>query len=96
MWHLPPLSCLSLQYNMWCGSDPATPGTQEVFDLDLDPWEEHNSINDPHGANFSTANGPLAEFLYNCSGAECNSPQPLPVQRFECYKTTGPLDEFDP
>ena len=81
---------------MWCGSPPSTPGSQETFDLNGDPWELHNSIENPLGANFSAINGPLAEFLYSCSGPECNTPQPMPVQQFECYQVTGPRDEFDP
>lgn len=85
-----------LQYNMWCGAAPGTDGAEETFNLNNDPWELHNTIKIQGGANFSAVNGPLAEFLYTCSGPECNTPKPLPVKRFPCYQPAGPRHEFDP
>ena len=37
------------------------------------------------GAAFAAANGPLAEFLWTCAGAECNRPTAQPVKPFDCY-----------
>jgi hypothetical protein len=89
-------ACSFLQYHMWCGAAPGAYGAEETFDLTGDPWEMHNSIHNTGGANFSAVNGPLAQFLFSCSGPECNSPQPATVKEFPCYQPTGPRHEFDP
>jgi hypothetical protein len=73
-----PLAGTNATYNMWCDK------TTEVFDLVADPWELKNTV-DGEGAAFAAANGPLAEFLWTCAGAECNRPTAQPVKPFDCY-----------
>jgi arylsulfatase A-like enzyme len=75
-------------YHMWCD------GVEEVFEAG-DPWQLANTVRTT-GASFAEANMRLAEFLWQCSGPECNTPIPRGVKKFSCYNTTGPLHEFDP
>lgn len=78
-----PLS--NITYNMWCDAKNSV-GIEEVYDLGNDPWELDNIVNKAGvGKNFSATEGPLAEFLWTCAGAECNSPTAKKVQHFECY-----------
>jgi arylsulfatase A-like enzyme len=88
-------------YHMWCGvGTNSSEGTQEVFDHNVDPWELSNIAQDGlAGAKLASELGPLAEFLWTCSGSQCHNPKPQKVQQFQCYtvnsESTLDSNEFD-
>ena len=84
-----PLETANATYNMWCGAQ----GVEEVFVHSDDPWELRNVVAGA-GAAFAAENGPLADFLFSCSGAECNAPAARPVAPFACYNVSLHEDAY--
>jgi N-acetylglucosamine-6-sulfatase len=71
----------NVTYSMWCGDGSGSAnGAEEVFEHAADPWELANIAADGGpGAAEVALSGPLAEYLWTCTGKECHTPSATPV-----------------
>ena len=72
------------KFMQWCDN------TQEVFDLDADPWELSNIVQSASGSALAAQELPLAVSLGECSGEACSAPQPSKPKKhpLACKNTT--------